>query len=107
VERTSWAALRVILHEHDPELLVRIAQIASAVADSAGRFTAATKLVDILAGMSWYLVKDTEMALAALAPESLLPIEAELRRRSSHPLGAGDEALRLLLRLEGHLRRRP
>jgi len=107
LDRTNWAELRPILAERDPELLVRIARITAAVADSADRFTAARKLVGVLAGLPWYLIKETETALEALAPESLLPIEAELERRASNPTRAGDEVFRLLLRLEEKLRRRP
>jgi len=107
LDRKNWAELRPILDARDPEVLVRIARITAAVADSADRFTVARKLVGILARLPWYLIKEAETTLEALGPESLLPVEAELERRASNSRRAADEVFRLLLRLEDKLRRNP
>ncbi len=106
VERPGWTELRPLLMEPDPEILVRTAKLAAAVADPAGRSAVAARLVDVLAGVPWYIAKEAEWALLALAPESRPAIAAELRRRFSRPPRerAGDEVLRLLLRLEASLR---
>ena len=103
VEPRHWAELRAILRDEDPEIVARIAQIAAAVADSADRRAAAGKLIAILGRVPWHLAKEAETALVTLAPESWPAIEAELNRRSANPRRAGDEVLRLLLRVEATL----
>jgi hypothetical protein len=105
VERQSWAELRPLLAERDPELLARLAQMASSVADPCGRAFAAGGLVNVLARLPWFVWKEAEQALAALAPESVPAIQAELSRRLSNPplVRAGDEVLRMLLRLKAAL----
>ncbi|MGO9262356.1 MAG: hypothetical protein ACLQU1_39650 [Bryobacteraceae bacterium] len=102
VERQSWAELRPLLAERDPELLVRLAQIASSVADAHDRACAAVGLVGVLARLPWFVRKEAEAALVALAPESVPAMDAELSRRSSNPppVRAGDEVLRMLLRVK-------
>jgi len=102
MERQSWMKLRPLLVERDPELLARLAQIASSVADSRDRASMAAGLVSALARLPWFVWKDAEEALVALAPESVSAIDAELSRRSSNPplARAGDEVLRMLLRLK-------
>jgi hypothetical protein len=107
VERESWAELRPRLAERDPELLCRLAQIASSVADAPDRASAAVGLVSVLARLPWFVWKEAEEALVALAPESAPPIDAELSRRLSNPplARAGDEILRMLLRLKPKLRK--
>jgi len=107
VDRQNWAALRPLLAERDPELLCRIAQIASSVGDDPGdRASAAGDLVSSLARLPWFVWKEAEEALVALAPESVPPIDAEVSRRLSNPpvTRAGDEILRMLLRLKTKLR---
>jgi hypothetical protein len=106
VERQNWAALRPLLTERDPELVARLARIASAVADPHDRAAAAVRLVDVLGALPWFLWKEGEESLAALAPESMPAIDAELTRRSSKPplARAQDEVLRTLLRLRTTLR---
>ena len=107
VERRNWAELRPLLAEHDPELLGRLAQIASSAADHPrDRASAAAGLVSALARLPWFVWKDAEEALVALAPESVPAIDAEVSRRlSNSPLvRAGDEILRMLLRLKTKLR---
>jgi hypothetical protein len=101
VERQSWAELRPLLAERDPEMLARLAQMASSVADPCDRAFAAAGLVGVLARLPWFVWKEAEQALAALAPESVPAIRAELSRRLSNPplVRAGDEVLRMLLRL--------
>jgi hypothetical protein len=102
VERQNWAELRPLLAERDPELLVRLAQIASSVADPDDRARAAVGLVGALARLPWFVWKEAEAALVALAPESVPAMDAELSRRSSSPplVRAGDEVLRMLLRVK-------
>jgi hypothetical protein len=101
VERQSWVELRPLLAERDPELLARLAQMAASVADPCGRAFAAVGLVSVLARLPWFVWKEAEQALAALAPESVPAMDAELSRRLSNPplVRAGDEVLRMLLRL--------
>ena len=107
VDRQNWAALRPLLTERDPELLGRLAQIAPSVADPRDRASAARGLVSSLARLPWFVWKEAEEALVALAPESVLPIDAEVSRRLSNPpvTRAGDEILRMLLRLKTKLRK--
>jgi hypothetical protein len=64
-------------------------------------------LVSVLARLPWFVWKEAEEALVALAPESAPPIDAELSRRLSNPplARAGDEILRMLLRLKPKLRK--
>jgi hypothetical protein len=102
VERQSWPELRPLLAERDAELLVRLAQIASAVADPRDCAGAALGLAGALGRLPWFVWKEAEEALAALAPESCPAIDAELSRRLSNPpfVRAGDEVLRMLLRLK-------
>jgi hypothetical protein len=59
--------------------------------------------------LPWFVRKEAEEALAALAPESMPAIDAELFRRSSKPprARACDEVLRMLLRLKTTLRQSP
>ena len=98
--------LRPLLAEDDPEILVRMAAIASTGADSTDRSQAARRLVQILPRVPWHASKDAEQALLALSSESAAPVIAERQRRSSAPAGtrAADEVLRVLLRLEEKLR---
>jgi hypothetical protein len=102
VERQNWADLRPLLAERDPELLTRLAHIASSVAESRDRACAAAALVGVLGRLPWFVCKEAEEALVALAPESVPSIDAELSRRLSNPplVRAGDEVLRMLLRLK-------
>ena len=106
VERQNWAELRPLLAECDPELVVRLAQIASSIADPTDRVSVAASLVAVLSRLPWFVWKEAEEALVALAPESVPAIDAELSRRSSKaPLvRASDEVLRMLLRLKKTLR---
>ena len=101
VERQGWMELRPLLAERDPELLARLAQIASSVADPRDRASAAEKLVGALTRLPWFVWKEAEEALAALTPDSQPAMDAELSRRMSNPplTQAGDEVLRTLLRL--------
>lgn len=107
VGRQGWAELRPLLAERDPELLARLAQIAAPVADPHGRACAAAGLVGALTRLPWFVRKEAEEALVALAPESVPAIDAELSRRSASPplVRAGDEVLRMLLRLKATLRK--
>jgi hypothetical protein len=102
VERQAWLELRPLLAERDPELLARLARIASFAADQRDRASAAVGLIGALARLPWFVWKEAEEALAALAPESVPAIDAELSRRLSNPplAQAGDEVLRMLLRLK-------
>lgn len=107
VERQSWAELRRLLAECDPELVARLAQIASSVANPTDRATAAADLVATMGRLPWFSWEEADEALVALAPESVPAIDAELFRRSSKaPLvRAGDEILRMLLRVKTTLRK--
>jgi hypothetical protein len=107
VEPENWAELRPLLAERDPELLVRLAQIASSAADICDRAFAAAGLVSVLPRLPWFVWKQAEEALLALAPESVPAIDAEFGRRLSNPplVRAGDEVLRMLLRLKRTLPR--
>ena len=82
VDRQSWAGLRSLLAERDPELLARLAQIASAAANPPDRVSAASRLVGVLGRLPWFVWKEAEEALVALAPDSVPAIDAELIRRS-------------------------
>ena len=106
MERQSWAELRQLLTERDPELVARLAQIASSIANQHDRVSAAAGLVSVLGNLPWFVQKEAEEALLALAPESVPAIDAELFRRSSKPrlTRAQDEVLRTLLRLKATLR---
>jgi hypothetical protein len=106
-EPQNWSELRPLLAERDPVLLTRLAQIASSVAEPSDRACAAVGLVSVLARLPWFVWKEAEQALAALAPESVPSIDAEMSRRLSNPplVRAGDEVLRMLLRLKNTLRR--
>lgn len=106
VERQSWAELRRLMAERDPELVARLAQIASKVADPDDRVSAAVGLVAALSRLPWFVWKEAEEALVALAPESVSAIDAELFRRSSKPrlVRARDDVFRMLLRLRTTLR---
>jgi hypothetical protein len=105
VDRQSWVELRQLLTERDPELVARLAQVASSVPNPADRATAAADLVGTLGCLPWFVWQEAEEALVALAPESVPAIDAELFRRSSKaPLArASDEVLRTLLRLKAAL----
>jgi hypothetical protein len=106
VEPQSWEELRKLLAERDPELLARLAQIASSVANPSDRVSVSAGVVAALARMPWFVSKEAEEALVALAPESMPEIDAELfRRLAKAPLArAADEVLRTLLRLKTMLR---
>ena len=106
VDCQHWGELRPLLAEQDPELLGRLAQIAASVEDPVDRASAAGVLVRSLGRLPWFVWKEAEEALVALAPESVPAIDAELSRRSSKaPLvRASDEVLRMLLRLKKTLR---
>jgi len=106
VERPSWADLRPLLAERDPESIARLAQIASSIADPSGRVWAAVGLVAALGHLPWFVWKEAEEALVALAPESVPAIDGELLRRSAKPpsVRAGDEVFRMLLRVKTALR---
>ena len=107
VDTLAWNEFRSLLTEGDAEIVVRIAQLAAAVTGSEDRARAASALVQVLPAVPWHAAKDAEEALLALAPESVPPVAAERQRRSAKPatVRAGDEVLRLLLRLEVKLRR--
>ncbi|MGP8244889.1 MAG: HEAT repeat domain-containing protein [Bryobacteraceae bacterium] len=107
VEPRHWVELRPLLAERDPELVARAARIASSAANAQDRVSAAESLVRVLGHLPWYVWKDAEEALAALAPQSLAAIDTELIRRSSKPplVRARDEVLRTLLRLNATLRK--
>lgn len=99
VEPQAWAEVRTLLAEHDPEIIVRVAQVASVAAGSDDRAAAAARLVDCLAELPWYVREDARAALLALAPESVAPITAALNLRSSNPARAADEVFRTLVLL--------
>jgi len=105
VDRQNWPELRPLLAENDPELLGRLAQIAASVEDPGDRAFAARGLVSSLARLPWFVLKEAEEALVALAPESVPPIDAEVSRRLSNPplVRAGDEILRMLRRVQTKL----
>jgi hypothetical protein len=105
VDRQSWAELRQLLTERDPEVVARLAQIAASVPNHADRATAAAGLVATLGCLPWFVAQEAEEALVALAPQSVPAIDAELFRRSSKaPLArASDEVLRTLMRLKATL----
>jgi len=107
VDCQHWGELRPLLAEQDPELLGRLAQIAASVEDPVDRASAAGSLVTALARLPWFVWKEAEEALVALAPESVPPIDAEVSRRLSNPpvTRAGDEILRMLLRVQMKLRK--
>lgn len=107
VDQQSWAELRQLLAERDPELVARLAQIASSITNPSDRVSVALGLVAALGHLPWFVWKDAEEALVALAPESVPAIDAELFRRSSKaPLvRAGDEILRMLSRVKTTLRK--
>ena len=107
VDQQSWAELRQLLAERDPELVARLAQIASSITNPGDRVSVALGLVAALGHLPWFVWKDAEEALVALAPESVPAIDAELFRRSSKaPLvRAGDEILRMLSRVKTTLRK--
>jgi hypothetical protein len=98
--------LRPLLAERDPESIARLAQIASSIADPSGRVRAAVGLVAALGHLPWFVWKEAEEALVALAPESVPAVDGELLRRSSKPpsVRAGDEVFRMLLRVKTALR---
>jgi hypothetical protein len=107
VQPENWVELRPLLAERDPELLVRLAQLASSAADTRDRAFAAAGLVGVLPRLPWFVWKEAEEALVALVPESVPAMDVELGRRLSNPplVRAGDEVLRMLLRLKTRLSR--
>lgn len=105
VEPQAWVEVRALFAEPDPEIIVRLAQIASVVAGPDDRAAAATRLVDVLAELPWYVREDAQAALVALAPESVPPITSALNLRSSNPARAADEVFRTLASLHGRVRR--
>jgi len=107
VERQNWVELQPLLAERDPELLARLARIASSAANPRDRAVVAAGLVAVLGRLPWFVWKEAEEALVALAPESVPAIEAEVSRRLSNPplVCAGDEILRMVLRVKTKLRR--
>jgi hypothetical protein len=107
VQRQGWAELRQLLAERDPELVARLAQIASSIANPNDRVSVAVGLVAALGRrLPWFVWKEAEEALVALAPESVPAIDAELFLRSSKPplVRARDEVLRTLVRVKTTLR---
>jgi len=107
VETQNWPELRSLLAERDPEMLASLAHLASSIADPRDRASVAVGLVRALSRLPWFVWKEAEEALVALAPESLPVIDAELSRRLSNPplVRARDEILRILLRLKTTLRK--
>jgi hypothetical protein len=105
VERENWRELRPLVEERDPELLARFAQIALSIADTDGRSRTAAALVSVLAALPWFAREDAEVSLVGLAPESRAAIDADVARRLARPplARAGDEVLRMLLRIKGRL----
>jgi hypothetical protein len=96
VNPTGWTELKTLLSEQDPEVIVRLAQIASVAAQSEDRAVAAAHLVGSLVDLPWYLRDDSQTALLALVPESVAPITTALRQRSLNPARAADEMFRTL-----------
>jgi len=101
----DWSVLRDLLHETDAELIARVTRIAAQAAPSNDRAGASEKLVAALERLPWHAVKDAEETLLSMAPESVPAIQAEQRRRAARPplVRAGDEVLRMLVRLSGKL----
>jgi hypothetical protein len=105
IDEENWLELRALLSEADPEIAVRMAQLAQGVATVDERRTAAAHLLSALPELPWYLWEDAAGALIALAPESAPIITGEIGRRSAAPAGrrAADEVLRMLLRIQSKL----
>jgi hypothetical protein len=102
LEPESWSDLRLLLGEQDPEITARLAQLAVGVADRADSTAAAAHLVSVLPALPWFVREEAEHALVDLTPVSKPAVESEIARRSSRPLAqrAGDEILRMLLRVK-------
>jgi hypothetical protein len=109
VNEAGWVELRLLLDETDPQLVVRVAQLAASGGDESDRAIAASNLVAALPRIPWHAVKDAEEALLKLAPECRQTITDELTRRSANPPAAraGDEVFRLLARVDRRLREAP
>jgi hypothetical protein len=105
IDEENWLELRVLLSDPDPEIAVRMAQFAGGAEIHEERRVAAARLISALPQLPWYLWEDAERALRALAAESASLITGEIARRSSAPAArrAGDEILRMLLRIQSKI----
>ncbi len=107
IDQENWLELRVLLSDPDPdpEIAVRMAQFAGGAEIHEERRVAAARLISALPQLPWYLWEDAERALRALAAESASLITGEIARRSSAPAArrAGDEILRMLLRIQSKI----
>ncbi len=105
IDEENWLELRGLLSDPDPEIAVRMAQFAGGTGIPEERSVAAAHLISALPQLPWYLWKDAETALRALAPESAPWITGEIARRSSAPVirRAADETLRMLLRIQSKI----
>jgi hypothetical protein len=102
----GWMEVRPLLPgNQDPEITVRLAQLAALGAVEKDRRMAAERLVTALSRVPWYVQKEAENALVALAPESTPFVEAEHSRRGERPprARASDETLRVLTRVRTKL----
>jgi hypothetical protein len=106
VEPENWAELRPLLEERDPSCWPACADRFVRSGYTRSRLCG-NCLVSVLPRLPWFVWKEAEEALRALAPESVSAMDAELGRRLSNPplVRAGGEVLRMLLRLRRTLPR--
>jgi hypothetical protein len=105
VEPSQWAALRFLLDEKDPELVIHAAKMAALLAPDAEKLHAAENVLRVLPESPWYVKEEATKCLEALYVWAKPLVENEIQRRSqASPLKrASDATLLTLLRLRQHV----
>jgi HEAT repeat protein len=95
------AALRPLLSNMDPEIVVRTSQLLAPGAGPEDRSTIAHRLIEVLPSADWFLHQDIEGCLISMFDQAAPAIEREMSRRMALPERerVADPALRVLLRV--------
>jgi len=101
VTHHDWCALRPLLDEEDPDLVVAVARLALTAGDNKDRMSAARRLLEVLPSADWYLQEEIEDCLVGIYRESGPVLEETIERLASRPDGrlVSDRVVRTLLRV--------
>ena len=102
VTEKDWERLRILLDEHDPDMVITTARIALSVALEPDKWRAVHRLIEMLPPADWFLRTEARAALAEHFDIAQEQIEDEIERRMEED--GTDQALDVVLRLLVNLR---
>jgi len=102
IDPEHWQTLRTLIHEPDPELMVKASTLGVRMASKEDRIFISHRLISLISSAPWHLQKDIENILVAFKNESADEIDGEIARRMEQPeeIRKRDQRLQALLRVK-------